>query len=306
MKTNFMKNTALLFGLMTLFAVNSNANELTLHMVRAPHTVNWNSVNGLLISSAYNTLGKAPKSNFALGHWVVEINCDTPNELGVSHVMTGMTQKNMEESRRIVKTAGLGLGSMVYPFEGILNASVEMQEAMKVMTEHNRYKSIVIPTTAKRCQRMLSFMSAWIANGSYTVYGGGQDVANGEGSGCAEFAEQFFEIATDKKFPESWVMEKKIPMKLIGTPENRVSLLKLILRKKWAKADEDFLMYRMPDITTAMNLMDEGFDISTLAGNSMIDTDEAYAPFEFKFNYNVSVEDQKAMWNRIMLPASSK
>ncbi len=299
MNYKLLKLTAVYVCCSLLCVLAASADELKLHLIRAPNKINWKSVNGMLISTIRNSQGPKPKSSYILGHFAIEINCSRANGFEVSHLLTGMSLSDGKAANKFVKTSGVGLGALFYPFAGTLDSSAGLLDDFKIMNELNRYQTLSLPTTTKKCQQMLSFMETWIENASYSVYGGGKDAASGEGAGCADFAEQFYKIATGKNFPDNWIVEKKVPVKLIGVKESRVSLARLLLRKNWAKKKEDFILYRTPDPTRAFDEVAAGLDTSQMKADALQD-DDLVGKIEFKYKYP-SLKNPAAIWQSINL-----
>jgi len=216
--------------LFTLLAItisfNMLANELSIHVITPRYQIEWNSPRSLAISTAKNTITKdyAP-----IGHLAVEIKCTNKNRFGINHVLTGMEREDKEESKRITLEKKLGLSSLVYPFNGALQSGRTSQAEINQARQENRLRTIIIPTSSERCDQMLDFLDNWISAGSYKVYGGGKDVTNGEGAGCADFAMEFFKIATQSLPPYEWYAQIRIPLSLMGNEQFQVPFQNILL-----------------------------------------------------------------------------
>ena len=105
---------------------------------------------------------------------------------------------------------------------------------------------IRIPTSQAQCQQMLEFTDQWIQSGSDQNYGGGKDTEHGEGAGCADFAMEFFKIATESSPLSSWYARINIPQSLIGNPEKPVNFYDILLRDQWA-VYEAHTAFKIPD-----------------------------------------------------------
>jgi hypothetical protein len=220
------------------------ANELKLYVITPQFEINWSSPQTLAVTTALNSV----KDDYApIGHFAVEINCETPNRYGVQQVLTGMERKDKKESQRITLEKKLGLGSLIYSFQGALQSSETSTKEISLAARDKRLKIIRIPTTANRCQHMMSFLEDWIRWNSHTVYGGGKKTAEGEGAGCADFAMEFFKIATAQPVPLDWLVQIHVPYKLIGDgKEKKVPFKQILKTSKWGDTSTG-LFYEIAD-----------------------------------------------------------
>jgi hypothetical protein len=77
--------------------------------------------------------------------------------------------------------------------------------------------------------------------------GGAKKTSVGEGAGCADFAMEFFKIATGVSAPYKWSARVFIPHSLIGSKDHPVSFLYLLARDFWAVKDEAATYFKIPD-----------------------------------------------------------
>lgn len=269
-------------------------NELRLHFVAAEGKVDWSSPRGLLISAARNAI----KSRYAsMGHVAVELSCRNANAYGVRHVLTAMADIGGKDMRKTVFVEGLGLGTLLHGFPGELEASASLGKDLVDARRNGRMRTLVIPTSDERCGQMLDFLDRWIENGSYTVYGGGQDVYAGQGAGCADFARVFFEIATGTTMPEEWLIRLRLPKELVGTPKRPVSLLSVLLRGgAWASPDASNVVYITPDPTLIHDWI--RVDEATWPGSYDPATPKELPPFAFRYATKASAA---AMWKAVSI-----
>ena len=230
--------------LATLLLQTAWANELRLYVITPQFPIDWTNPQTLAVTTAANSI----KDDYApIGHFAVEVNCENKNRYGVSHVLTGMERKNKKESQRITLEKKLGLGSLIYKFEGALQSSEKSKKEIIQAAQDQRLKVISIPTTANRCQRMLVFLEDWIRWGSYTVYGGGKATAEGQGAGCADFAMEFFKIATNHSVPKDWLVQIHVPFKLIGDGKaKKVPFTDILKTSSWGNS-QNALYYEIAD-----------------------------------------------------------
>jgi hypothetical protein len=92
---------------------------------------------------------------------------------------------------------------------------------------------------------MKHFMDLWIKHASFKHYRGGVFAAKGEGAGCADFVTEFMSLAMPKQLPlQSWVVDVRIPMRLVTV---NTSLSEVLRTTEWAKEDEDFVPFSIPN-----------------------------------------------------------
>lgn len=238
---NPLKKTAFLLGiLLTLPVAPSAADELRIHVIRPRIPIDWSSPRTLSITSALDSAGHdyAP-----IGHFAVEIDCQSQGR----SVLTGMERKDKTQSRRITLKEGLGLGSLTYAFEGQLQSAEESAADIGRARRDGRLKTMRVPTTAARCGQILAFLDRWVATGADRVYAGGKDPWRFEGSGCADFAMAFYEIASGQTPPREWYAEVRVPRDLIGGNGHKVPFTRLLARGHWAGVGEPSVPFRIAD-----------------------------------------------------------
>lgn len=249
----------LLVGIFLLSSVSSFAqtfkNELKVHVITPKYRIKWKSPRSLSLTAGINSLGNdyAP-----IGHFAVELNCENPNKFGVKSVLTGMERVSKKESQKIVLRKKLGLGSLFYNFDGDLQGAASTQKELDMAKKAGRLTTVTIPTSAQRCQDALNFLEKWIEHGSYTIYGGNKDVKAGEGSGCADFALEFFLIATSITPREDIMVRVDVPEKLIGDGVDKkvpMYFWRVLFRGKWAKKHENSRQYVTPDTNKVMDFI---------------------------------------------------
>ncbi len=228
-------------------------NELKVHVITPKFRINWKSPRTLALTSGLNSIGNdyAP-----IGHFAVELNCETPNEYGVKNILTGMERMSKKESHKITLKKKLGLGSVFYNFAGNLQSAEQTSKEIELARQNKKLTTVIIPTSASRCQMGMKFLETWIESGSYNVYGGNKDVPAGEGSGCADFALEFFKIATSIEPRDDIMVRVKIPKNLIGDgDQKRVSFLKILATGQWADDLRDATMYVTPDTNKVIDFL---------------------------------------------------
>ena len=221
------------------------SNDLKIHVIEPRLRIDWSSPNSLATSSALNS---STDDYAPIGHFAVEVNCKTPYSNGARHVISGMERKSKVESRQITLNKKLGLGSLIYPFEGSLQSSNSTLHEISMARRDHRLKTLIIPTSEARCHAILEFIDMWIRSGSYKVYGGGKDVSSGEGAGCADFAMEIFKIATNTLPPYEWIAEIQVPLRLLGDGKNRqINFAELLAHTSWARPNEESMNFKIAD-----------------------------------------------------------
>lgn len=311
----------ILLGLLS-FSHSAFSNELKLHVIEPRLRIDWSSPSSLATSSALNSSGEdyAP-----IGHFAVEVNCSSSYSNGARHVISGMERKSKVESRQITLNEKLGLGSLIYSFEGALQTSKSSLNEIAMARRDHRLKTLIIPTSEARCHSMLEFIDMWIESGSYQVYGGGKDVSSGEGAGCADFAMEIFKIATNTLPPHEWIAEIQVPLRLLGDGKNRqVNFAELLARISWARPNEesinfkiadanlvtDWIIKRTPPMTDTFRYVGHIFPTGFMRSNNglnrsfereaneLLNTPEALKDFTYQYPTSIS---PKLLWKSIKI-----
>lgn len=307
-------------------------NILKVHTIVPRVKINWNRPNTLAATAGINSLLKdyAP-----IGHFAVEVQCEQANEFGVNHILTGMERLSKRESEKITMRERLGLGSLFYNFRGDIQGSLSTLDELHKAKKQRRLTTVSIPVSAERCQKMLEFTKQWIISGSYTVYGGAKDVEYGEGAGCADFALEYFKIATDIEPTKELFAEVRVPKSLIGDGEGkRVHFIKTLVAFRWARENEPHEVYRTPDTNKVLEYIlgnsktkethylylrhldpteDIGIwstDLPIVFKEKLVDLAEQMPPykqenFEFKYEYE-TFEEEESVWQRISIDNVNK
>lgn len=224
-----------------LFPILSYSNELKIHIIEPWVAIDWTSPSSLGITSGLDSI----RDDYApIGHFAVEINCKDSN----IHLLTGMEREDKKASQEFTLKEQLGLGSLFYPFEGALQTRSSTKRELLLAKNDNRLETLTIPTSATRCNQMVTFVKKWINHGSYKIYGGAKNTAQGEGAGCADFAMELFKIATQIQVPSTWKAQIKIPTYLIGDgKDKKVNFIEILSRFSWADESEHYRDFEIVD-----------------------------------------------------------
>jgi hypothetical protein len=238
-------------AMLTLFSTTAFAQSyLKIFMVVPPKPIKWESPKKLFTSTVRNSWYNDYAPN---GHYMVNIISDVPNKYGHTSVITGMSRTNKMATMIETIKKGLGMSAMDYMFSGdIDSAEADVHEIIKAKKQDRLY-SIQLPISTEKALEMMDFMDDWIRYGAFSRYSGNKNVKRGEGSGCADFATQFIEMALDGHIPrDEWIRSVYLPHNLMGVVEGRedkrVKLLKLFFNKeKWGTSNEDGHLFTTPD-----------------------------------------------------------
>lgn len=223
---------------------------LEVFIVAPPNPIKWESPGKLLKSSLSNAISKDYAPN---GHFIVHLSSDVPNRFGATQVLTGISRANARESIRITREEKLGLSAMLYTFEGHLDSARSDVAELKLAKSQNRLSSLIIPLSSAKANELMGFLDNYISYGSYKNYGGNKNTATGEGSGCADFAYHFLEMATQGRIPDqAWKTSVLLPKKLMkivpGRADQPVSFGKIFLNGgRWGTSSEDGVLFTTPD-----------------------------------------------------------
>jgi len=223
-----------------------------LHVVPPPKPLDWSSPKSLLKQTLYHHL---IQDSAPIGHFYIEIQSDTPNRFGVSHVVTGMSRSHKNLSTIQVMGSQVGLGTFFYDFPGTLDSGEKSLRHLEWAASKGRLKSIRVELSRDRAQVLFDELELWMKHGSYRHYGGGHQILRGEGSGCAEFGSHFLNLAVGSSFtPQEWMRKVFAPRGLVGgeRTQKRVSLLKVFLEgQHWAADESSGFLYSTPDMDLA-------------------------------------------------------
>lgn len=264
-------------------------NALKIYVIRPRFRIRWSSPSVLGFTSALNSFlpDYAP-----IGHFAVEMKYKDQNTKAHFHILTGMEREDKVASRKLVLKKKLGLGSFFYSFKGSLQSAVETRSDIDKAKKQKRLKVIEVPLTDNGWLNIKNFLDLWINQGSYTVYGGNKKTLAGEGAGCADFAETLFYLATGENFPDTWIVNIKVPNALIGDGQiKKISFLKILTRMNWFDDSQSYRYYRTADTNKVYDSISECHSVP-------LSKDIKPISCEFKFQYVTPVSSD-AIWDTI-------
>lgn len=271
---------------------------LKIYTIRPKYKISWKSPSSLIITSSLNSIGNdyAP-----IGHLAVELKCACETQYKYSHIITGMERISKNDSRKIVMSEKLGLESLTYSFEGQLASAKKSKKEIEQARNEKRLKTFTIEIDDSKCVDGLSFINQWIRNNSFIIYGGGKKTLQGEGAGCADFASAVFKITTNYNWPEDWNVKVKIPKKLMRSynKKNRISFLKLLFRRNWAKKKEEYIDFSIGDSNKIFDWVEKkyGKNVNEIKltlkqmNESFLSSNYKKDNFTFQYESNYNTED---------------
>ena len=258
-KTLFVCLHLLLFAFFSPLSAYSGGNqghELTIYIMPTLKPLDWVSPRELYKSTVSCFLKTIAKSdNYLLGH--VAVKLETP--LLDKPLLTAQTSCGMKEKFSLVFKQKVGLGMLGLAIQGRMEPSEELSRKLKIYAEREQLTFIRYKINEKAADRLIKFVKlyAMIRDNSLApcnYYGGAfwpryQD----EGAGCSSFGIAMMELAGIKPVdPEKWIVNVKIPMKLVGGHLNngkKVQVKEIMKTNSWYESngtpDIDFISYNV-------------------------------------------------------------
>ncbi len=241
-----------LLGLVLFLSMASAqaSNYLNLYFIKSPLKIRWRSPQSLALSTAVNSL--IPVRNrfyrHPISHAYVELKCKADSEEPI-HLFGGMTTANDDEANKLLFKDKIGLGILYYVQQGRLQEKKEILNSIKFFKGKRRFNRLTVKVNEEACLRMVEFHKGWIEREYYKMYSGFNAVPrSGDGSGCAEYAMSFLEVAgvLDQEFRNAWSFKITPPQHLVGLPmtNNEVDFIGVLtdFRSRWLKEDNDFTL----------------------------------------------------------------
>lgn len=278
---------ALLLGLLFL-APPARADELTLHLYPTYLGLDWSTPASLARSALLNSLPDLlTKNGTSIGHVTVEVSCSRPER----RVVTGMTQADLDESRRMLFGHGLGLGILFHDFKGKLEDRARIEERLAKRAGKGTSSFVTFRISPKACARLVRYFDEYEAKGYGARYGLPHRPLHREGAGCSAYGASFVKTAglLSPELQTAWTKTIGVPLRLVGGPLTgaRVSLWRLLLSRgsHWAREDEPSksVFFYEPDTMHAWVLAKvkergPGYEVKTLGRASGIIFDAVKTP----------------------------
>ncbi len=218
-------------------------NSLTLYFIPSPSKINWNTPKDLTESVFKNEIiSMLFSKTHSIGHANIQVNCNIQGK--AVNFLTGMTGATNKEVKDVILKKKIGMGMLLHTFKGHLDdvSMVEKDFAKRFKSGKMSYLKFLI--SEETCARVNQYFVEFQARGYQNGYGLSNRPLYKEGAGCTAFAASFVEVAglflPELTMEKKWTRTLDIPLNLIGTEENPVSLSKIIYnqRSRWAKPEE--------------------------------------------------------------------
>lgn len=209
--------------------------ELNLYFYPSPLGVDWRSPFHLTKSAVLNSFSLKKRM---IGHVSVELVGEHPTRF------VGMSTKHFKQNKKLLVADGLGLGILLHQYPGHLEKESDLAAERDDRFESGRFSFIKFQLSRDSYLKVYRYLTEYEEQNKFAQYGLPNRPRYGEGAGCSAFAISFLEIANvlDKEFQMEWSGKVKLPEKLIGTKNIKVSIFKLIFPNhqnlNWAKPNE--------------------------------------------------------------------
>ena len=232
--------------------------ELTLYIMPTLEPLDWTSPKSIYTSTFHCYLKNiTTKDNYLLGHVAIKLK----SSLLDKPLLTTQTSSGMQEKLDLIFKQKIGLGILGAPITGRMEPSTELSRKLKVYSERNKLTFIRYNINEKAARRIIEFVEQYtqVRDSSFATcnyYGGSFWPLNkNEGAGCSSFGIAVLQLAGIEPIePEKWIVEVKIPMKLIGGSLNNNKKIKINEIKKtnqWYEgrgvANVDYVNYKVYD-----------------------------------------------------------
>lgn len=199
----------------------------------------WESPGKLVFSYLRNFLTRSSygKYRHPIGHMMVELR-DSAHQ-----VIAGVRAVKHSGMTRNVLFNGFGLGILFEKIKGLLDETTVNLPDIQRRSKNGDIAYLQFRINQPVFDRLWKYYTAYKEKGLYKLYNGLNQPLAGEGAGCSAFAFSFLEVAglLEMVPPEICRIERPAPATLIqrsGTTDKPVSLLKLVLSRRWASATD--------------------------------------------------------------------
>ena len=218
------------------------ADSLTLQIIPPKPKLSWKNPRKLLISTLKAT---AFAKGHSIGHVTVHVKCDALFEHEEPiNFMAGMTQADSKEQSRVLLKDKKGMGVIFHWFKGYHETTEDIKKDIpRYLEQRNRFATIRFKINHTSCLKLHRYWKEYEEKGVGANYGLENRPRYGEGAGCTAYATSYVELAglLNPTLKSAWSRFHRVPMDLIGNPEKKVSLLKVLIHQKssrWAKENE--------------------------------------------------------------------
>ncbi len=187
------------------------------------------------------------KNKHTIGHCFMELK----GPEGQRELTGATTAPDAPSDADFVTRHGYGLGVLFAPMKGALDSQEKLDSELLDRYQTGKVTFIRFIISRQAYERMQQYLDEYREKGYDSIYNGTNEPRRGKGAGCSAFAMSFLDVCgyVDPFFTKNWIRRVKMPRHLVGGPitGNRVSLLKLLTKARWAKEGEDFIPLEMWD-----------------------------------------------------------
>ncbi len=231
--------------LLAVLALPSRADELTLHVFPSSFGVDWSSPASLARSAVLNHVPALfTRDGSPIGHVTVDVDCAADAKEPARRVAAGMTDADGDESARLLRGPGLGLGILFHDFKGRLEDPRRIEERLRSRAAKGTVSFVTFRLAPKTCRRLVRYFDEYEAKGYGAHYGLPNRPLHREGAGCSAFGASFVETAglLSPELSAAWSKTVAVPLRYVGGPitGGRVALWKLLFSNgtHWARDGE--------------------------------------------------------------------
>jgi len=144
-----------------------------------------------------------------------------------------MVSANKMNTKKAVFKEKQGLGVLFSEFEGKLKTKESVQNELNHRYKDGSMSFLHFELDTETFFHLKKYLDDYKANGYDRIYNGLNLQRHGKGSGCSAFGLSFLELISAFDFLDnkSWLIDRPIPIKLIGNTEEikRAAFMKVLL-----------------------------------------------------------------------------
>jgi hypothetical protein len=226
-----------------------HADEITLHFMPSPASINWSNPQTLLLSTLKSSFTITKSKQHAIGHVFVELKCDST---GLHH-FSGMTSKGLGPTLNVLFKK-YGMAALFIVNKGKHESSSSVKKHIKKHNRVGRSSFFTVEVAPESCARAYAYYKEFDALGYGKMYSGlNLRPRYREGAGCSAYGASYLDI-NNVLLPEieaAWMTDVRVPLKYIGYPlrDEGVSIFKILtaFNSRWAKANEPHMKLHFYD-----------------------------------------------------------
>jgi len=238
--------------------VGNASHEITLYVMPTMYPLDWNSP-----ATLYKTMKRCYlktiglPDNYLLGHIAVQLN----SPLLKKPVLMAQASRSVSEKTDLILKQKVGFGILGATLSGRIETEEELRYKMTVYTKRNKLAFVKYRISERAMRRIMAFIDKYQQkmtpkHAPCDFYGGAfWPRYENEGAGCSTFAFALLDLVNVlTPETESWKLDLKIPMSIIGGEVNNGKKVKVSTIKRttsWYKGegnyDEQYINYVVYD-----------------------------------------------------------